>query len=317
VRKVVAAERSLELAGAVDGFLAHASVERGLAPKTIEAYAHDLARFVSFLDGKGVRHLADLRRDHLTGFLESLEAGGLGPRSRTRALVSVRRWLRYLGAAGALREDPAEGVAVPRFERGLPHVLRTDEAVALIEAVDPSTPLGLRDRAMLEVLYGGGLRVSELVGLPLAGLDLRAGLARVLGKGSRERLVPLGAPALEALEAYLERGRPVLVQAAKRATDAVFLSRRGGPMTRQNFFMRLRGIARQAGIATERVSPHVLRHAFATDLLEGGADLRAVQSMLGHADLSTTQIYTHVSRGRLRETVETQHPRGRGGRKAR
>jgi integrase/recombinase XerD len=320
VRKVVAAERSLELAGAVDGFLAHASVERGLAPRTIEAYARDLARFVAFLDGKGVRRLANLRREHLTGFLEALEAGGLGARSRARALVSVRRWLRYLGAAGALREDPAEGVAVPRFERALPHVLRTDEAVALIEAVDPSTPLGLRDRAMLEVLYGGGLRVSELVGLPLSALDLRAGLARVLGKGSRERMVPLGVPAVEALEAYLEQGRPPLLRAAKRPTDAVFLSRRGSPMTRQNFFIRLRGIARRAGIPGERVSPHVLRHAFATDLLEGGADLRAVQSMLGHADLSTTQIYTHVSGRRLRETVETQHPRGRGhggGRRAR
>jgi integrase/recombinase XerD len=313
----LAAEHSLELAGTVDGFLAHASVERGLAPKTIEAYAHDLARFVDFLDEKGVGRLADVRREHLTGFLAALEAGGLGARSRARALVSMRRWLRYLGAAGALREDPAEGVAVPRFERRLPHVLRTDEAVALIEAVDASTPLGLRDRAMLEVLYGGGLRVSELVGLPLVALDLRAGLARVLGKGSRERMVPLGTPALEALAAYLEQGRPTLVRAAKRATDAVFLSRRGTRMTRQNFFIRLRGIARQAGIATERVSPHVLRHAFATDLLEGGADLRAVQSMLGHADLSTTQIYTHVSRGRLRETVETRHPRGRRARKAR
>jgi integrase/recombinase XerD len=301
----------------VDGFLAHASVERGLAPKTIEAYAHDLARFVAFLDEKGVQRLADVRREHLTGFLAALEAGGLGARSRARALVSMRRWLRYLGAAGALREDPAEGVAVPRFERRLPHLLRTDEAVALIEAVDASTPLGLRDRAMLEVLYGGGLRVSEHVGLPLVALDLRAGLARVLGKGSRERMVPLGTPALEALAAYLEQGRPTLVRAAKRATDAVFLSRRGTRMTRQNFFIRLRGIARQAGIATERVSPHVLRHAFATDLLEGGADLRAVQSMLGHADLSTTQIYTHVSRSRLRETVETRHPRGRRARKAR
>ena len=311
------AEHALELAATVDGFLVHASVERGLAPKTIEAYARDLARFVSFLDEKGVQRLADVRREHLTGFLEALEAGGLGGRSRARALVSVRRWLRYLGAAGALREDPAEGVAVPRFERRLPHLLRTDEAVALIEAVDVSTPLGLRDRAMLEVLYGGGLRVSELVGLPLVALELRAGLARVLGKGSRERMVPLGTPALEALEAYLEQSRPVLVRAAKRVTDAVFLSRRGAPMTRQNFFIRLRGIARQAGIPTERVSPHVLRHAFATDLPEGGADLRAVQSMLGHADLSTTQIYTHVSRGRLRETVETRHPRGRRARKDR
>jgi integrase/recombinase XerD len=186
----------------------------------------------------------------------------------------------------------------------------------LIEAVDVELPLGLRDRAMLEVLYGGGLRVSELVGLPLSGLDLRGGLVRVMGKGRRERIVPLGEPALRALEEWLERGRPVLARASSRSSDAVFLSRRGSGMTRQNFFSRLRGIARSAGIAQERVSPHVLRHAFATDLLEGGADLRAVQTMLGHADLSTTQIYTHVSRRRLRDTVEQRHPRG-GGKRAR
>jgi integrase/recombinase XerD len=308
----VAAEGSVELAGAVDGFLAHATVERGLAPGTIQAYGRDLLRFLEFLEGKGVRRLAQLRREHLTGFLARLERDGLGGRSRARALVAVRRWLRHLGAAGALARDPTEGVAAPRFDRPLPRVLRTDEAVALIEAVDPSTPLGVRDRAMLEVLYGGGLRVSELVKLPLGGLDLRAGLARVMGKGSRERMVPLGGPALDALGAYLEVGRPVLARGAARASDAVFLSRRGAPMTRQNFFARLRGVAVAAGIPRERVSPHVLRHAFATDLLEGGADLRAVQSMLGHADLSTTQIYTHVSRSRLRQTVEERHPRGGG-----
>jgi integrase/recombinase XerD len=190
-------------------------------------------------------------------------------------------------------------------------VLGSDEAVALIEAVDPSTPLGLRDRAMLEVLYGAGLRVSELVGLPLGGVDLRAGWVRVRGKGGRERVVPLGTPALEALLAWLESGRPVLVRRAERDTDAVFLSQRGTAMSRQNFFTRLRGIARLAGIASERISPHVLRHAFATHLLEGGADLRALQMMLGHADLSTTQIYTHVNATRLRETVDARHPRGR------
>ena len=298
------------LGAAVDGFLAFSSVERGLAPKTIEVYARELGRFAGYLAGRGVRRPERIRREHVTGFLAHLEQRGLGGRSRARALVAVRRFLRHVGAAGGLEGDPTEGVITPRFGRPLPRVLRSDEAVALIEAVDPETPLGLRDRAMLEVLYAGGLRVSELVGLPLAALDLRAGLTRVLGKGRRERVVPLGIPALEALEAWLSEGRPRLARAAARTSDAVFLTRRGGPMTRQNFFSRLRGIARQAGIPTERVSPHVLRHAFATDLLEGGADLRAVQSMLGHADLSTTQIYTHVSRGRLRETVETRHPRG-------
>jgi len=165
---------------------------------------------------------------------------------------------------------------------------------------------------MLEVLYGAGLRVTELVALPLGALDSRAGVLRVFGKGRRERLVPLGEPALAAIDAYLERGRPALLRAGHPETDAMFLSRRGGAMSRQNFFSRLRRLAGLAGIPTDRISPHVLRHAFATDLLEGGADLRAVQAMLGHADLSTTQIYTHVSRARLRDVVETRHPRGGG-----
>ena len=300
-----------DLSSAVDGFLLHASVDRGLAPKTIEAYSRDLVRFVSFLESKGVRRVKEMRREHLAAYFVQLESEGLGARSRARALVAVRRLLRHLGASGALHEDPSEGLAAPRFDRKLPKLLRTDEVVALIEAVVLDTPLGFRDRAMLEVLYGGGLRVSELVGLPLGSLDLRAGWARVMGKGSRERIVPLGIPALEAITVYLEQARPVLARSGGRDSDAVFLSRRGRPMTRQNFFTRLRRIARLAGIPQDRVSPHVLRHAFATDLLEGGADLRAVQSMLGHADLSTTQIYTHVSRRRLRETVEKRHPRGR------
>jgi integrase/recombinase XerD len=223
----------------------------------------------------------------------------------------VRRLLRHLGESGMLDHDPSDGMSAPRFDRKLPRLLRTDEVLVLIEAIVLDTPLGLRDRAMLEVLYGGGLRVSELVGLPLGALDLRAGWARVMGKGNRERIVPLGVPALEAIAVYLEQARPVLARSGAGDSDAVFLSRLGGPMTRQNFFNRLRRVARLAGIPQDRVAPHVLRHAFATDLLEGGADLRAVQSMLGHADLSTTQIYTHVSRRRLRETVEEHHPRGR------
>jgi integrase/recombinase XerD len=294
----------------VDAFLAHASIERGLAPRTVEAYARDLARFARYLAGRGVRDTAQLRRAHVTGFVERLAADGLGARSRARALVATRRLLRHLCARGALAEDPAEGVAAPRFEHRLPRTLRPDESEALIAACEPDGPLGLRDRAMLEVLYGAGLRVSELVSLPQSGVDLRAGVLRVVGKGGRERLVPLGAPALEALEVWLREGRPRLLRPGRAAGDAVFLSRRGAAMTRQNFFARLRGIARRAGIPSQRVSPHVLRHAFATDLLEGGADLRAVQAMLGHADLATTQIYTHVSRSRLRETVERRHPRG-------
>jgi integrase/recombinase XerD len=305
--------RPLELARAIDGFLAHLAVERGLARNTLDAYARDLAQLAAHLERSGVREPAAIRPEHLRSFLDALERRGLAPASRTRTGVAARRFTRHLVGQGVLARDPAEGLLSPRLGRRLPRVLRADETGALLSAAEDEGTLALRDRAMLEVLYGAGLRVSELVGLPLGGVDRRAGSLRVRGKGGRERVVPLGEPALAALERWLAAGRPRLAARAARPSDAVFLSRRGGAMSRQNFFVRLRALARRAGIDTDRVSPHVLRHSFATDLLEGGADLRAVQAMLGHADLATTQIYTHVSRQRLRETVERRHPRGAGG----
>ena len=311
-----AAETS-DIARAVDSFLTHLSVERNLSPLTIDAYGRDLARFANFMGAARVRTVVAVRREHLVAFTRFLEREGLAPRSRARALVAVRCLLRYHGALGSAGADPLEGVSSPDFVTPLPRLLRPDEAATLIEATDPSTVLGLRDRSMLEVLYGCGLRVSELVGLRLGAIDQRAGLVRVIGKGRKERIIPLGTPALESLDLYLEAARPSLAKKSAPECDAIYLTRRGGAMTRQNFFVRIRGIARSAGIPSERVSPHVLRHAFATDLLEGGADLRAVQSMLGHADLSTTEIYTHVSRSRLRETVDRLHPRGGRRRKGR
>jgi integrase/recombinase XerD len=345
------------LAAAADAFLRHCAVERGLAPKTVEAYGADLARFAEHLARAGVTSPRALAREHVTGFLSSLEAQGLGARSRARMLVSVRRFAQYLVTTARCARDASEGVNAPRLPRQLPRTLRPEETAALIEAAAPDGALAARDRAMLEVLYGSGLRVSELVSLPLSALDARAGVLRVLGKGRKERLVPVSEPALDALAIYLRDARPALVErarkrrpgtasrpaeareaasgpapavrvrseakqpplrrrlapsGARKSLDAVFVTARGGAMTRQNFFARLRTLAARAGIARERVSPHVLRHAFATDLLEGGADLRAVQTMLGHADLATTQIYTHVSRGRMRELVEAHHPRGAG-----
>ncbi len=302
--------RSGGLDAAVDAFLAAAAVERGLAPRTVEAYGRDLARFAAHATAAGASSPRALQRRHVSEFLVSLERDGLGPRSRRRALVAVRRFLQHLAASSQLEADPLLGIETPRAGRPLPRTLHAEETARLIEAAAPTTPLGLRDRAMLEVAYGAGLRVSELVALPLGALDARRGLLRVRGKGGRERIVPLGEPALQALAAWLEQGRPRMVRPGRRGADSVFLSSRGTGMTRQNFFERLRALARQAGIPLDRVSPHVLRHAFATDLLEGGADLRAVQTMLGHADLTTTQIYTHVSRARLRDTVERLHPRG-------
>lgn len=301
-----------ELSAVVDGFLGHVSVERGLARNTVEAYARDLAAFTSFLEEVGVANLADLQRGHISGFVRALDVRGQGPRSRTRALVAVRRLLLYAQTEKLLDHDPMDGIESPALPSQLPRILRPEETEALIGAIDLSTPLGLRDRAMLEVLYGAGLRVSELVGLPLSALDARAGFLRVMGKGEKERVVPLGETALEAVAVYLEEARDALLGSRRDDTHALFLSRRGRPMTRQNFFALIRKLAGLAGIPKDRVSPHVLRHAFATDLLDGGADLRSIQNMLGHSDLSTTQVYTHVSRARLRDTVEERHPRGRG-----
>jgi integrase/recombinase XerD len=306
------APRPGELDDALEAFLTHSRVERGLAPRTVEAYAHDLARFREHLAREGVGAAAGIERRHVSGFLESLARQGLGARSRARALVATRRWLRHLQASGRLRGDPLDGIVAARLERRLPRGLSAREVEALLAAAQATTPLGLRDRAMLELLYGAGLRVSELVTLPLGGVDRRRGVVRVVGKGRRERIVPVGEPALDALDAWLAEGRPALLRGARRASDAVFVTQRGVAMTRQNFFARLRALARAAGLPSARVSPHVLRHAFATHLLEGGADLRAVQAMLGHSDLATTQIYTHVSRARLREIVEDRHPRGAG-----
>ena len=304
---------NVEVAAAIDGFLTHLAVERGLARNTLEAYRRDLERLAAHLAGEGVRRPDAIRREHWRRFALALEAEGLSPASRTRMLVTARRFGARLLAAGVITRDPAEGLATPGRGLRLPRVLRLDEIEALLVAAAAGEgPIATRDCAMLEVLYGAGLRVSELVALPLDGLDRRAGLLRVHGKGSRERIVPLGEPALRAIETWLAGGRPLWARRARQGSDAVFLTARGASMTRQNFFVRLRQLARRAGIAIERVSPHVLRHSFATDLLEGGADLRAVQAMLGHADLATTQIYTHVSREGLRATVEAHHPRGAG-----
>jgi integrase/recombinase XerD len=295
-------------ARSVREFLEHGALERGLSPRTLEAYGRDLRAFSAHLAGRGTLRPRDVTGADVAAFVAGLERRGLAARSRARALVAVRRYARWLLATGAASLDPVESVLPPRLPRTLPKRLLPEEIEALLGAADPATALGLRDRAMLEVGYGAGLRVSELVGLSLSAVDRRGGVLRVLGKGRRERLVPLGEPALLALDAYLREARPRLLRG--RRSDAAFLTARGAAMTRQNFFARLRSLALRAGVPRERVSPHALRHAFATDLLEGGADLRAVQAMLGHADLSTTQIYTHVSRARLRDTVEARHPRG-------
>ena len=293
-------------------FLTRLAVEEGLSPRTVDAYGGDLRHLRAHLAESGIVNVKQIRRPDLSAFASYLNDHAMAASSRARVLVSVRRLLRYAREEGVINSDPLDGIVAPKRARPLPRVLQPEETAELIEAARTEEPLGLRDVAMLEMLYGAGLRVSELVGLPLAAVDQRALLLRVIGKGNKERVVPMGEVAANALRKYLADGRPILLGERPDRDHVVFLTRRGHQMTRQNFFLRVRQHATKAGIARERVSPHVLRHAFATDLLSGGADLRAIQTMLGHADLSTTEIYTHVSRTKLRQTVESRHPRGSG-----
>ena len=303
------------LEGLCDAFLTRLAVEEGLSPRTVEAYAGDLRHLRGHLAERGVDRVERVTRQDLSALSSYLDDRSMAASSRARVLVSVRRLMRYAEERGLVGSDPIEVLKAPKQIRSLPRILRPEQTEALIEAARGEDPLALRDVAMLEVLYGAGLRVTELVSLPLSAIDRRGQLLRVVGKGRKERVVPMGEVASEAVELYLTRARPQLLGDRPDRDHAVFLTRRGQPMSRQNFFARLRGHARAAGIPSDRVSPHVLRHGFATDLLEGGADLRSIQAMLGHADLSTTEIYTHVSRKRLRETVESRHPRGSGGKR--
>ncbi len=288
---------------ALDRFLAHLAVERGLAPATVEAYGRDLGRLLAEPD---TGSLAALDAARLRRHLERLEASGLGPASRARALSAISRFLSFARAERLTGADPVAELRRPRRGRRVPRVLAQQEVLALLRAPDEE-PLGIRDRAALETLYAAGLRISELVGLRIGELRLEQGACRVLGKGRRERLAPLGEPAVHWLRRYLREVRPVWLRDARE--QAVFLSERGHSLTRQALWYRIRHWALRAGIV-RRVTPHMLRHSFATHLLEGGADLRIVQEMLGHADIATTEIYTHVSRERLHALVEAHHPRG-------
>lgn len=297
---------SLTLDPACDRFLTHLKVERNLSPNTIEAYSRDLTRLCRFLDDRGVSRVDHVGPIELTDYLIALADDGLGARSRGRALVAIRGWFRFLVGERLLEADPTETIDSPRIGRRLPNVLGEGTIEALLAAPPRNTPRGLRDAAMIETLYATGLRVSELVGISLPDLNLAAGWLRVTGKGRKQRMVPLGEVAAEALEQYLAASRPTFVKNPNERT--IFLTSRGRAMTRQGFWKLLRRYARAAGI-TDPISPHKLRHSFATHLIEHGADLRAVQAMLGHADVSTTQIYTHVSRARLLELYRRHHPR--------
>lgn len=298
--------RNLDLDRACDLFLTHLKVERNLSPNTIQAYSRDLARLCSFLEERGLEGAAQVTAAELTDHLIALADAKLSARSRARALVAARGLFRFLVAEGHLAADPTETLDSPRIGRRLPTVLGEDAVDRLLSAPAVDTARGVRDRAMLETLYATGMRVSELVSLPAAELNLRAGFVRVQGKGRKQRLVPLGEVATGWVERYLAEARSTFLKNPRE--KALFLTARGKPMTRQGFWKLIRGYAMKAGIP-QNVSPHQLRHSFATHLLERGADLRSVQAMLGHADISTTQIYTHVSRARLLELYRKHHPR--------
>jgi integrase/recombinase XerD len=299
--------RRLALDEAVDLFLDHVKVERGLARHTIEAYGRDLARFVTFVTERGRVDVDDITTPDLTDYLIELATAGLAARSRARALVAIRGLFRHLIGERWLEADPSELIDAPRIAKRIPGVLG-EEAVARLIATPPDTPRGRRDIAMIELAYASGLRVSELVTLAVADVNLSHGFVRVTGKGQKTRLVPVGASALTRISRYLADDRPALVK--DPAERAMFLTDRGRAMTRQGFWKALRTYARKAGVRLPggEVSPHKLRHSFATHLVEHGADLRAVQAMLGHADISTTEIYTHVSRARVIEQAR-KHPR--------
>jgi integrase/recombinase XerD len=304
--------RAVDTGTAIDSFLSWARIERGLADNSLEAYGRDLSSFAASLARQGVEDVEDVRSTHALQHLIELSKGPdkLGVRSQARHLVAIRQLFKFLLKERVIKEDPVGEIELPRPPKSLPSFLDVEEVERLLAGPDITTPRGLRDRAMLEVLYATGLRVSELVGLPHDGLDLERGFVLVRGKGNKERVVPLGQVAVAALEQYIARARGGFL--GDRASDALFLRTGGEPMTRQGFWKLLKSYALAAGI-TKPISPHKLRHSFATHLVERGADLRAVQAMLGHADLSTTEIYTHVNRERLRRLYGEHHPRERSG----
>lgn len=287
-------------------YLRHLRVEGGLSVNTVEAYRRDLSKFYSYLHRIGASPRRQLTAETVTGFLRSLQEAQLSRASSVRCLSAIRGWFRFLLQERVIEESPAIGL--PAMVRGvrLPKTLSPHDVTALLDLPAVSTLEDLRDRAMVELLYATGLRVSELVMVEVAQVNFDVGYLRVTGKGSKQRLVPMGEGARQQLRQYVEEARPRLLK--QRASRYLFVSRRGGPLTRQGFWKLLRGRAQRAGI-TQVISPHMLRHSFATHLLEGGADLRSVQVMLGHANIVTTQIYTHVERGRLKRVHDACFPR--------
>ena len=291
------------LAPAIRTFLSFCRIEKGLSANSLDAYGRDLARFQVWADSQQ----SDARTpESIRIYLDSLYKSGLSSRSIARHLTALRGLFQFMASEGSIHADPTALIGMPRQWRNLPRSLNAQQVDDLTDAPEAATPLGARDRAMIELLYSSGLRVTELCELRLSDIADQGRVLRVTGKGNKQRLVPVGSAARDAIQRYLHQGRPKLLKG--RGTPYLFVTARGTRMTRQRFWQALRQYGKQAGIF-QNLSPHKLRHTFATHLLEGGADLRSVQLMLGHADISTTQIYTHVMQSRLRKTLEAFHPR--------
>lgn len=298
----------MEISALIQSFMTHVRVEKGLSANTVAAYRRDLEKFAEFARKRKLT-VETVRRDDLVDFLAELYRQNLESRTVARELVTLRNFFRFAQTQGIVPEDPSMNLESPKIRRHLPGYLRLEEVEKLLEQPDAKTPIGMRDRAMLEVLYSTGLRVSELTSLGVTDLDAKVGCVRCIGKGDKERIVPVGKKALGIVERYLRDGRPALLRNAKGGGGpALFVNRRGVALSRVGVWKILSAYGRRAGLRVA-LTPHMLRHSFATHLLERGADLRSVQLMLGHADISTTQIYTHVVEERLKQIYKAHHPR--------
>lgn len=291
----------------LDEFLNSLLVEKGLSKNTLEAYSRDIIKYLNFLDTKSISPL-HATPSHIVSFLSHLKGNGISTRSYARNLVAVRMFYKFLLHQSYLSSSPTATIDIPRLATRLPDVLSLEDVEKILNAPKMDNQTGLRDKAMLETLYATGMRVSELVSVKLNDLNLQSGYIIAYGKGSKERIVPLGESAVLAIKDYLDTSRPKILKARK--SEHLFITNRGKKLTRQAFWALIKKYALVAGISPKRVKPHVLRHSFATHLLERGADLRSIQTMLGHADISTTQIYTHVKTDKLKEIHKKSHPRG-------
>lgn len=297
----------MSLSDSLDLFLQYITVQRRLAVNTVNSYGSDLKFFIEFLAGRRISRAEQITSKHIRLFFQDCFQRKIGSRSNARRLAALRAFFDFLTSQNLLRANPIADIDPPKIGRSLPHALSITEVDQMLRLPEKTTPLILRNYAMLHLLYATGIRVSELVNLPVNGCSISSGHVRILGKGNKERMVPFNATAGEKIQDYLERGRPALLK--NRPSPHLFVSNRGKAMTRNRFWQIIRELAVQGGIS-KKVSPHTMRHSFATHLLAGGADLRSVQMMLGHADIATTQIYTHVDTSRLKAIHQKFHPRG-------